>query len=97
MMQQLQKQGGNGNGGGQGQGNSQFSLGAQLPHHNRSESAAAQATPVGGGLDRQMIGFVAAKHHNISVQQHERKTSGTPQPMNQGVASTLSAVNKKKK
>jgi hypothetical protein len=43
-----------------------------------------------------MIDFVAAKHHNISVQ-HERKTSSTPQPINPSVGSTFSAFNKKKK
>jgi hypothetical protein len=83
MMQQLQKsQIQNANSQNMNVGGSGFNLGAQLPHHNRSESAAAggsTSTPASGGiLDRQMIDFMSAKHHNMSLNHHpqERKPIG---------------------
>ncbi len=55
----------------------------------------------GAALDRQMIEFMTAKHHNSSVQQHPqhhsdiiRKQSSTPQP---GPSTSATAFNKKKK
>jgi hypothetical protein len=51
----------------------------------------------GGGLDRNLIDFMTAKHHNHSVhgQPGEKKTSSTPQPILP--ASNSTAFNKKKK
>jgi len=78
-------------------------LGVGAPHHNRSESAAATTTPGSNGgpgnsgvLDRQLIDFMSSKHHNMSLNHHEKKQIGqsnTPQP----IISASSAFNKKKK
>jgi hypothetical protein len=76
-------------------------LGHQNTNHNRSESVTV--TPGGGNIDRGMIDFLSAKHHNNSTNSNysyhpaEKKVSSTPQPIIGHQSSSSTAFNKKKK